>query len=260
MKSSKFLISLLICLSFIPFFLNAQKIGEKVQKELFIDNQLIYKWVAVFGIEEFDEKGNVIHKKTENYEEWFKYDSNGNEIFHQSNNKKTWTEYDSNGNKKRQKTNDKFESLWKYDKNNFLIYEKYISPDNPVAEAWYDNNNKGKPIHLKTNTGYEEWYTYDKNGNLILEESSTGYESKSVYDKNNKLIRFYNSEGENLIYEYDENGRLIKSEFVNVTIVEYEYNDKGLLQLQAVDDTIFLYDYEFYNDGTIRKKYTYHLF
>ncbi len=114
-----------------------ENLGEKVCKELSVNGKKVSLELEVFGIEEYDSKGNMIHSK----------DSYGDEY---------WYEYDSKGNKIHSKDSDGDEWWYEYDSKGNVIHYK----DSSGSEIWREYDSKGKEIHRKTSEGSEWWYEY----------------------------------------------------------------------------------------------------
>lgn len=92
---------------------------------------------------ERDERGNTIHYK----------DSDGDEY---------WCDYDSNNNKIYHKNSDGYEYWKKYDSNNNVIHYK----DSDDDEYWYEYDSNNNEIHYKDSWGQEYWKEYDENNNI----------------------------------------------------------------------------------------------
>lgn len=87
---------------------------------------------------EFDERRNLIHYKSCDYEEFFNYDKDNNLIHTKnSNHMECWYEYDINRNKVYLKINN-YVCWYKFDKNNKMIYCK----SNSGFESWYKEGYK----------------------------------------------------------------------------------------------------------------------
>ena len=128
---------LLLAILHICTFTFAQTLVEKVYKQVNVNDEMLYKWLEVSFIKEYDNNGNMIYlKDRDGYETWFEYDNNGNQIHYKHNSGyETWSEYDNNGNQIHYKSSDGYES-------------------------WYEYDSNGNEIHYKSSTGNESWYEY----------------------------------------------------------------------------------------------------
>ena len=136
---------------------SAQKIGEKVYKELSINGESVGKWCEYISLDEFDESGRKTHTKGAFTDTTFSYDENGKLVS------------DSAG------------DVYKYDSHGNNIYFK-----NPSRgfEIYYEYDSNGNMIHYSRTDGVEEWNEYGKNNNRIHQRTSIGNDLYLEYDKN----------------------------------------------------------------------------
>ncbi len=127
-----------------------ENLGEKVCKELSVNGKKISRELEVFGIEEYDGNGNLIHLKYSNgQEKWNEYDDKGNKIHYKdSSGSEEWYEYDNKGKMIHSKDSDDREEWYEYDSNGNVIHSHYNGLD-----LWYEYTfgNNGK---VKTKTVY----------------------------------------------------------------------------------------------------------
>ena len=95
--------------------------GENVYKQVICGGKKVGKWLRLSCVENYDERGNVIHKKDSDGDEcWFEYDERGNKIHSKrSSGDEWWFERDERGNEIHRKFSDGRE-LWReieYDEN-----------------------------------------------------------------------------------------------------------------------------------------------
>ena len=76
--------------------------------------------------------------------------------------------------------------------------------DSVGVSYWYDYNENGNKIHLKTSRGLESWSDYDTKGNLIHYRNANGYERWYEYDKHNNKIHYKNTHGYEEWFEYEK--------------------------------------------------------
>ena len=203
--------------------------------------------------EEYDDNGNCIHAKYSNgLESWKKYNKSNQVIYCKtcldSHCTEEWREYDRYGNeisykriddngkplrfsKKYNKNGDRIDLgiVYKYDKNNNLIYkrDKVLHSE----EHWtYNKNNK--LVHYKNSYGTETFMTYDKNGNLIhsifmKKINDNDFRDKEEwweYNENNKCIHYINSDKKERIKEYDTDLSYYKNSHGSEEWYKYDKN------------------------------------
>lgn len=143
------------------------------------------------------------------------------------------------------KSDDKFDSLTEYDRNDNVIYSL-----SALAEYWYEYDENNNEIFVKTNTGYRRetqynssgqriyigdsrgekiFYTYDKDGNLIYTEVNHGRKEWRGYNDKGQLISLQDTQGRHEQYRYDEQGNQIQCYNPNGIIWEKEYDELGNL-------------------------------
>ena len=214
------------------------EVGQKIYKEVSVNNQTVSKWLVVNNIEEYeyDRKGNLIHYKNnagmeECWEEWWEYDRKGKLIHYKDSiGDKLWCECDSKGN---------------------LIHCK----DSTGYELWCECDSKGNLIHCKDSDDYEEWWKYDNKGNLIHCKDNDGHELWCEYDsKGNKI--HYKSSGKiydfRILREYEEYGHKHK---YSPNILNQEGFER-VLNLSGYIDSFSIYNdnelwYEYDSQGNM---------
>jgi YD repeat-containing protein len=224
---------------FLPFLLLgvdtlAQEVGEKVYKEIIIDNDgKIGKWFEVKEIKRYDENGKIVYENPTMVggETWYEYDSKGNQIHMKSEKRENWKKYNDNGQVIFEKWQDGKEYWYEYDLNGNEIH--IVSNDD--FEKWKEYDEKGNIIHERTNSWMfdEHWYEYNSKDNLIHEKwNHNDYfiiESWYEYNSKGKLIHKKRSDDIESWYEYNANGNLVHEKHVNKLIgnEEYWYDTKG---------------------------------
>lgn len=139
-------------------YLNSLNLLDKIYLEVSPGNN---KWVKVYDITEYeyDDFSRVIIEKDRMYTTKYKYDENGNKI--------------------REETSTGDAYNYKYDENNFLVYN------------YWDN-------------GYWISYKNDKNGNHIYSKDSNGEERYFEYDNLNRLTHVNNIGDKEYFYTYND--------------------------------------------------------
>lgn len=222
----------------------AQKIGEKVYKEISIDGELIGKWCEYLSIDEYNEAGKKNHSKNQWENLFYTYDENGRLI---SDSDGDVYQYDSKENNIYFKNaSRKFEIYYDYDSNGNMIHYKRTDG----VENWYEYDKNNNQIHQKTSIGNELYWEYDRNGNKVHEKwivNGKILKSEKIWSYNNQNKQIYcketkydkgnvNSTSEDT-YQYDSNGNCSyeKNIYQNqagtfVTEQEYKYDIAGNLQ------------------------------
>ncbi len=158
------------------------------------------------------------------------------------------------------------------------INEKNVKKENLVFFDLKEYNEFGLLIFEKWNDGYECKYFYDDN-NLIASEQNTGIKTTFKKIDENTSIEYW-SNGIVKMYEY-KNGRLIKEYWSEVDYTEYFYDEKGneesyrssygeiswneyndnnlLIYRKNSNNNEYFFDYEFWPNGTIKKRINYKL-
>ena len=159
------------------------------------------------------------------------------------------------------------------------INEKNVKKENLVFFDLKEYNEFGLLIFEKWNDGYECKYFYDDNNNLIASEQNTGIKTTFKKIDENTSIEYW-SNGIVKMYEY-KNGRLIKEYWSEVDYTEYFYDEKGneesykssygeiswneyndnnlLIYRKNSNNNEYFFDYEFWPNGTIKKRINYKL-
>jgi len=157
--------------------------------------------------------------------------------------------------------------------------EKNVKKENLVFFDLKEYNELGLLIFEKWNDGYECKYFYDDNNNLIASEQNTGIKTTFKKIDENTSIEYW-SNGIVKMYEYN-NGRLIKEYWSEVDYTEYFYDEKGneesykssygeiswneyndnnlLIYRKNSNNNEYFFDYEFWPNGTIKKRINYKL-
>ncbi len=104
----------------------------------------------------------------------------------------------------------------KYDKNNNIIYRKYIN-DN---EYWYKYDENNNRIYFKNSNGSEFWYKYDENNRIYLKKNNDN-EYWYKYDKNRKCIKITKQEFKYIQYnikirEYNSRTKCSRFEIMEI--------------------------------------------
>ncbi|MBO4533420.1 MAG: hypothetical protein J5726_06965 [Treponema sp.] len=141
-----------------------------------------------------------------------------------------------------------------YDSNGNLIFEKW--DDGYECKYFYDENNK--LVSSEQNTGITTEFFY-MNDDLVLEQWSDGMLKIYTY-QNGKLIKENYSETAFTEYFYDENGNEIYYTSSTGTTSWNEYNDDNLLIYRKNSKgEQYFFDYEFWDNGNIKKRINYKL-
>jgi hypothetical protein len=157
------------------------------------------------------------------------------------------------------------------------INEKNVNKEKLVFFDLKEYNEFGLLIFEKWNDGYECKYFYDDNNNLIASEQNTGIKTTFKKIDENTSIEYW-SNGIVKMYEY-KNGRLIKEYWSEVDYIEYFYDEKGneesyrssygeiswneyndnnlLIYRKNSNNNEYFFDYEFWPNGTIKKRINY---
>lgn len=223
-------------------------IGEKYYKDF---PGTGYQLMEVWGIREYDERGNEIHQQVSPlYEEWYEYDERGNLIYEKhSSGYEIWYEYDERDNKIHVEDSRGEEEWYEYDEDGNMIYWKdsdggrrHGEPRGSGEEEWYEYDEEGRLISWKTkSSGTEWWLEYYKGGTQVYKKNSLGYEWWYEYDeKGNQLYTKNSYDGSESWSEYNERGYIIHSIF---TPNEIEYYGEE-----------YWYEYTYWPDGTRKKQ------
>ena len=137
---------------------------------------------------EYNSDGKMIHKKkSDGTNEWYDYNDKGQKIHAKlSSTEDESYEYDLEGNLSCTKEyyNNELSQETKntYDSNGKLIYSVIsTSYSSNTYESWYEYDNKGNMIYIKSPFG-EYWYEYDDKGNMIYSKSNNILENWYEYD------------------------------------------------------------------------------
>ena len=232
---------------------------------------------------EYDGSGRLVHVRgavdpfaSADYEQWYEYDDAGRLV-------RVWTpygkemrrEYDGNGNLVHEKDTFRHREEWReYNADGNLVHMK----DTLLGEEWRDYDDAGRLVHRtytqgrvprrarglreyiedgqdtggrsrttdkaeerpadKTQKKTEEWYEYDADGTLVRKKISRGGKIRYEYGADGALSRKAGSDGGGELRDYDDGGRLVRFGFPDG---DYEWR----------------YEYEFYDDGAVRRRIRY---
>lgn len=180
----------------IIYTINAQNIGDKVYKELTIDNKTVYKWCELYSTKEYNEQGKETRYTSSVVDRINTYDNNGN---------KTYTKelYFFS-------VPTVYETTYEYNQYGKLILEKSIKDGKKINEKYYEYDSNGNQIHTKSEDT-EEWNDYDDKKNLI----HTKMKSKIQNSTSKKETDIY--------YEYNDHGKLVYyKQIAYGYMIEYE--------------------------------------
>lgn len=233
---------------------------------------------------EYDANGNMISKKCVNEdgsddgnsETVYEYDSNGRKIREKTYYSETIYEYDDAGRLIHEKC-DCFrghEYFYEYDKEGHLIHEKkdkgiHFENEDIDEKRWDD---KGRLIFVKEGICGEKNMEWDNGGNLVYEKRNGIFNEEKRWNSNGRLIYKKTSYLEKWV-DYDFDKELVRrygtqdgGSFESVSnlsgqIITYKYGDaflefdsEGILAHYFDGSTDEWYEYEFYEDGSIKKK------
>lgn len=249
-KTSVVCAAVALCVAFSLYAAKQKTIGEKAYIEVTVDGERLERWVSPVELCEYDKRGNVVHKKTPELEEWWEYDANG----------KITRYKNDNGNEK----------IYKYDSRGNEIYFK----DTDGSELFHEYDGKGNRIRTKHSDGTVELYTYDSKGNKIRYKkdavdrwgSARNEESFYEYNKNGNVIRekgnryahsnveIWNEEYE-ILYEYDGKGKCVRIKDSSRGETTMEYDDSGRLSHKKSGYEEYWWEYDAAGNATMHKKH-----
>lgn len=106
---------------------------------------------------------------------------------------RTFYEYDENNNLIKKEDTNGNKTIWKYDENGNCIYRKIGE-----LEDFYEYDENGLEIHIKSSDGFEAFSEYDENKRVIHEKRSIGkeffFEYEFYEDGNVKTKKRYEAE------------------------------------------------------------------
>lgn len=229
-----------------------------VLKEVISDGQREKRLVQLYSVENFDSHGNTVYFRAADIEERttkYEYNSNG-DIIHSvsSYGSESWNTYNSEGKRVYSKEVNGFgtvEEWYEYTADGKLSQMTNASGRKIIYE--YDAN--GRVIHETGDVKPEKFYEYDEKGNLIHDKSKLmerwyeyDEENNLIHEKQNSYDSFGNVENSCLISrEYDKNGNEIHFKF--------EYYGNENLERHPTEEC--WYEFEFYENGKVKTKYTY---
>ena len=235
-------IALFICLLIALIGTNAfaLKVGDKVYKEITINDKKANKWFEIYefdkvtnlfhskswdgdevwldekenilyqkdpdGFEKwYNEKGRIIHKKyLDGSEEWFDEYGRKTHIKFANGTEQWHDKFDSNGRVIYGRITGNIEFWVNYDESGYLAHSKLSTG----KEEWFDE--KGRRYHLKDSDGHEELvYEFDSKGNVIHFGVIGGPDFWQDFDPKGKPIHLISSDGNECWQEFDELGRKI---------------------------------------------------
>lgn len=183
----------------------------KTESTLKPKNDKIYvngRWLNIdqVDIADYDNKGNIIHRKSNDTEFWKEYDEQNNCIhIKYSDGKEIWYNHDENGKCIYEKHSDGKECWKEYDDiNNIAVvkctnkkegFKDYFNDANYVIRReyangyilWRDYDEKNRVIHTVDTKQREIWNEYDVNDNLIHQIVHDENERQEWFDKYNIL-------------------------------------------------------------------------
>ena len=117
---------------------------------------------------------------------------------------------------------EKLKNIFKFDKNNNIIWEKGYGKEYYWKYKYDDHNNKIWEKDFNGNI-YEWGYKYDDNNNLIWKQFNNKDIWEYKYDENNNKICEKSPSGNIWEYQYDDNNNLIWEKLPSGDISEWEY-------------------------------------
>lgn len=209
----------------------------KTESTLKPKNDKIYvngRWLNIdqVDIDDYDNKGNIIHKKSNDTEFWKEYDEQNNCIhIKYSDGKEIWYNHDENGK---------------------CIYEKHSDG----KECWKEYDYINHIAVCKCTNKKEEFKDYANDANYVIRrEYADGYILWKDYDEKNRVIHTVDTKQREIWNEYDVNDNLIH-QIVHDENERQEwfgkYNILGLLEQSIVTDSNNYEDefkFEYFFDG-----------
>ena len=143
-----------------------------------------------------------------------------------------WIEYDERGNIIHRKSSDGFEEWREYDEYGSIIHHKTVKPQGISREWWYDGLEdgdywirRGIRNRQRKSRGHDEseqtgpvvcetWIEYDERGNIIHRKNSDGFEEWREYDERGNIIHRRNSDGYDGWFEYNDAGQPLREKHV----------------------------------------------
>ena len=246
-------------------FASAQKVGEKVYREIHINGATVSKWLELSSIADYDSLGNKIHiklalkdedsKRVKQVEWWFEYDNKGNVALSRNNNGLIW--------------------MYSSDKEG----HRYYGVSTTGEENWFEHDDKGNEIHRKTSNGDEDWLEYDGKGNVIHKKSTLAKSALTIetwhrYDSSGNHVyekRHNSGGGSESIWEewheYNDRGKIAhtksKTRFpgteMNFSNEDwYEYDPAGKWACaRSSDGSVVWTEYTFWSNGKIKTETRY---
>ena len=273
---------------------SAQKVGEKVYKEVSLGGKETAKWFELYDLSEYDNNGNLVYCERGSSKVWREYDNMGNETLFKNNKGEVVRDY------------------YQYDRKGNMIYRQHDDPDGKEDASWsvwYEYDNKGREISSKTQypsgkisewkydydnhgtkhskgDGFESWEEYDSHGNLFHYRGSYGgsynewwktfkYNAQGIliYFKDDNYEQWYDEHGNEVHtkyssgleswteYKYDDSGHIIHAKYSNGSESEYEYDDNGHIlysYYKTVGFEMWTYhEYTFHQNGKVKTDKTY---
>jgi YD repeat-containing protein len=201
----------------------------------YVENEVLDE--LTFNELTFDDKGNLIRNRNdEYYDERYVYDGN-NLIFEYMHDEKASEQCITVMGKdiKYKSTNNSYH-LIEYDDNNNEVFTKDNRNSLTVTtRKIYDDNNRLSKL-IKSNRSTISYY-YDKNGNLIEAIDDLGRKTSYKYNENNQIISELSSNGFSSSWEYDKDGNLISFTDMMGDTTKYEYDENGMKTKQIWIDS-----------------------
>lgn len=244
---------------------SAQKVGEKVYKEVSLGGKETAKWFELYDLSEYDNNGNLVYYERGESKVWREYDNMGNEILFKNNKGEVMRDY------------------YQYDRKGNMIYRQHDDPDGKEDNSWsvwYEYDNKGREISSKTqypsgkisewkydydnhgtkhSKGYfESWEEYDSHGNLFHYRSRYGEWWKTFKYNAQGILIYFKDNNNNYEEWYDEHGNVIHAKWSNGSEywTEYEYDDNGHILYSYYKTDGFeawtYHEYTFHQNGKVK--------
>lgn len=226
-----------------------------MRKEFVVNGERVTKTVALLNFTAFNRNGKTTIEKdyTSNCVTMFDYDELGNCV-HTKNSLgiEVWSEFDASGNEIHTKTSYDEEMWYEYDNNDNCIYTK----DSRGFEGEYRYNEKNQKYYeYGSRFGLVILHQYDKRGNRIRDMDSNGSVTRYEYDQNGKLVAKIISYGSLYYYEYDSKGNMTYMAELN-TDDEVDVENPEV-NFDIIEKEEYYFEYEFYPNGKVQKKYVY---
>ena len=227
------------------FVISKTKSGSTLKPK----NNKIYvngRWLNInqANIDDYDDKGNIVHRKLNGEEIWYKYDEKNNCIYKKhSDGKESWKEYDYINHIATCKCTNKKEEFKDYANDaNYVIRREYA--DGYIL--WRDYDEKNRVIHTVDTEQCEKWFEYDVNDNLIRQIVHDGNETHEWYGKYNVLgllEQSMSTDYNNYRNEYEFEHFFDGIKYDDSTLIYTEINDndeKSFFKLDENNNKIYI--------------------